>query len=123
MEHTKEPWNRIGRTINVGPKIKIGVAYSSDDFEDDHVKKEHSVTGEEAIANAAYIVRCVNSHEALVEALKALDEATCFLIIQLSRLICFSSTAGRDQPEESYWDDLNAARVKAQAALAAAEEE
>jgi len=77
-EHTKTPWEHHHRMIVKG-KIYIASTDSSEDFDDEHVKTEHAVSTEEAVANAAFIVRAVNAHEAIVAALKnALKEVEGF---------------------------------------------
>lgn len=60
MEHTKTPWYGNGRAIVTAfCQKEICLCHAEDEFPEDI-----------AYANAAFIVRAVNSHEKLVEALK-----------------------------------------------------
>ena len=60
MEHTKTPWYGNGRAIVTAfCQKEICLCHAEDEFPEDI-----------AYANAAFIVRAVNAHEKLVEALR-----------------------------------------------------
>ena len=67
MEHTPTPWK-----VGASSKVKI---FRSDDLtmvcECDHSQ----ITFEESESNADHIVRCVNSHDALVAALDKISNS------------------------------------------------
>ena len=56
-QHTPTPWS-----IKIGNMKKVGTVYL--------IANEKGIDKEESIANSAFIVKAVNSHEKLVEALK-----------------------------------------------------
>ncbi len=81
MEHTPLPWETLGSAQVVAPDNKSMICEMSEprDYEGYptamHVRpKIWNPHFKEACANAEYIVKCVNSHEKLVEACKELLE-------------------------------------------------
>ncbi|HWK65363.1 MAG TPA: hypothetical protein VNS34_10505 [Rhizobiaceae bacterium] len=81
QKHTPTPWEVQGKYIYAtgtvdtfcGPVIGV-IAVCEETQETDSEGRTWSAGGD-ALANAAFIVRAVNSHEALVKALKALSAA------------------------------------------------
>lgn len=69
-KHTKTPWYISGSseygTVFGGPASRLIVPHPADDV------KPKNWNGAEDTANRALIVRCVNAHDELVEALAAL---------------------------------------------------
>lgn len=62
IQHTKGEWVAVGFSVKLKGQYSIATCQSN------------FITKEEAEANAARIVKCCNSHDALIDALKRLME-------------------------------------------------
>jgi hypothetical protein len=83
--------------------------------EENNLADVHGASFEESKANAAYIVRCVNAHEALVDALKAVLNVLAPVINDVHDIRLADAS---DDPR-IIWPDL-AVLEQVEAALAAA---
>ncbi len=64
MEHTKLPWTNAGRAIFKDNFLIAEATHPNDN--------EGKTTYEESCANSDFIIKCVNNHQKLVDALEKL---------------------------------------------------
>lgn len=107
-DHTPTPWFK-NRKFEVGPRPR------TDDQSDGMLHPVADVFGDNKQADAAFIVKAVNNHEALVKALQLLEKAEAF------HMNC-DECDGADVPELCekcfpYYDDARTARRQALAAV------
>lgn len=110
-KHTPTPWaiNQYGKVVHVNSNGRDTI--STDGF---------AICGDaESAANTAHIVRCVNSHEALVKALTALVQLDSYETEYDGRMYTICSSCGAQLSEGKQHSD-NCDFTAARAALAAA---